>query len=77
VCPGILIFAHLQGQDITPLKTAIHQCNIPLDTISEDHILMTLAGLPSYCEEHHLAYGKAHVLKESEWKEIQFGELLG
>jgi len=77
VCPGILIFAHLQGQDITPLKAAMHQCNIPLDTISEDHIRMTLAGLPSYCEEHQLAFGKAHALKESDWTDIDLDEILG
>ena len=77
VCPGILIFAHLQGQDIQPLKTAMRQCNIPLNAISEKHIRETLAGLPTYCEHHSLAYGKAHTLKESDWQDVSFSELLG
>jgi glycerol-1-phosphate dehydrogenase [NAD(P)+] len=77
VCPGILIMATLQGQDITELKTTMQHCHIPLNTIPHDAIRETLKQLPAYSQEHGLAYGIAHALKEKDWIDLSLHEILG
>jgi glycerol-1-phosphate dehydrogenase [NAD(P)+] len=75
VCPGILIMAELQGQDITPLKTAMQNCHIPLDTLETSTISQILAELPDYCNKHNLPFGIAHTLRKDVWSKIQFEKL--
>lgn len=60
VCPGILIMATLQGQDIQPLKEAMLSCNIPLDNLDPQIIRETLLELPEYVRRHNFPYGIAH-----------------
>lgn len=76
VCPGILIMATLQGQDTTPLKLAMKQCHIPLDTIHQDQIIETLRELPNYVRKHNLPYGIAHDLTEEQISSIDYAQLL-
>ena len=61
VGPGILIAAHLQEQDVSPLKQALVDCNVPIDHIPHASVLETLEQLPSYSEFHSLPFGIAHV----------------
>lgn len=65
VCPGILLMATLQGQDIAPFKRSIKACNISLDTIPNEAIQETLRELPQYVRKHQLPYGIAHEINES------------
>jgi len=60
VGPGILIAAHLQGQDITPLKAALNACRVPLMNIPHEATHTTLLGLAEYAKQHGLPYGIAH-----------------
>jgi len=60
VGPGIVLMAALQGQDITPLSSALHACHIPLDRIPDDIMGLTLRDLPRYVWEHNLPYSIAH-----------------
>lgn len=76
VCPGILLMAALQGQDIAPLKRVMQQCHIPLDTIPQDQIMETLRELPNYVREHDLPYGIAHTLTEAQITSIDYAQLL-
>ncbi len=62
VGPGILIMAHLQGQDVGPLKDAMRACNVPLTSIAPESIRKILRMLPAYCAQHDLPYGIAHTL---------------
>lgn len=62
VCPGILIMADLQGQNVHRLKQAITAGNIPLDTLPLPLIQTTLYSLADYSRKHALAYGIAHEL---------------
>jgi len=76
VCPGILIMATIQGQDIVSLKRAMKYCNIPLNTIPNDVIEETLRQLPNYSAEHGLLYGIAHELKKGDWEKLSFKKIL-
>ena len=76
VCPGILIMATIQGQEIVPLKRAMKYCNIPLNAISNDFIEKILKQLPKYCTEHGLLYGIAHELKKDDWGKLSFNKIL-
>jgi len=76
VCPGILIMATIQGQDIVPLKRAMKYCNIPLNTIPNDAIEETLRQLPNYSAKHGLLYGIAHELKKDNWEKLSFNKIL-
>jgi glycerol-1-phosphate dehydrogenase [NAD(P)+] len=68
VGPGILLMAHLQGQNTEMLRKALLECRIPLDSIPRDVALSTLRGLPRYCVEHGLAHGLAHDLTEEHFQ---------
>jgi glycerol-1-phosphate dehydrogenase [NAD(P)+] len=63
VGPGILLMAHLQGQETSHLEKALKACNIPLHNIPADVVERTLQILPAYCEQHSLAFGIAHTLQ--------------
>ncbi|MBI5667638.1 MAG: iron-containing alcohol dehydrogenase [Chloroflexi bacterium] len=65
VGPGILLVAALQEQDITELRRALLDCNIPLTNIPADVIRQTLRDLPEYARRHNLPYGIAHTLTDS------------
>lgn len=65
VCPGILLMATLQGQNIAPFKQAIKACNISLNTIPIEAIRETMRELPQYVRRHQLPYGIAHAINES------------
>ena len=60
VCPGVLIFATLQGQDISRYKKACIDCQIPLNTITEATIRKTMGELPAFCEKHNLHFAIAN-----------------
>jgi glycerol-1-phosphate dehydrogenase [NAD(P)+] len=77
VCPGILIIATIQGQNIASLKRSMKYCNIPLNTISNDVIEETLKKLPKYSSDHGLLYGIAHELKKEDWEKLSFKKILG
>ena len=62
VGPGIVIMAHLQGQDVVSLKQAMQAANVPLTNIPPDTIRQILRMLPAYCEQHNLPFGIAHTL---------------
>lgn len=70
VGPGILIMAHIQGQDIAPLKEAMQAANVPLATIPMATVREILRMLPAYCEEHNLPYGIAHTLTSEQIEAI-------
>jgi glycerol-1-phosphate dehydrogenase [NAD(P)+] len=63
VGPGILLMAHLQGQDTSRLEKALNACNIPLNNIPQAMVDRTLKILPDYCRRHTLAFGIAHTLR--------------
>lgn len=62
VGPAILLIAGLQGQDIAPLRQALQDCQIPLDSIPAGVVQTTLGQLPAYVRRHNLPYGIAHEL---------------
>jgi len=62
VGPGILIIAERQGQEVAPLRNALTDCHVPLNTIPTAVITATLAALPAYCTRHALPFGIAHTL---------------
>ncbi len=64
VGPGILVMAELQGQDTAPLRKALEDCRIPLESIPREAFLQTLKTLPEYCSKHQLPHGIAHDLTE-------------
>lgn len=76
VCPGILIMATIQEQDIVSLKRTMKYCNIPLNTIPNDVIEETLRQLPNYSAEHGLLYGIAHELEKDDWEKLSFNKIL-
>lgn len=76
VCPGILIFADLQGQDISELKKAMISGNIPLDKIPPDIIRETLYELPEYSREHQYLYGIAHELTPAQIDRLDIHRIL-
>lgn len=61
VGPGILIAAHLQGQNLAPLKRALNACNVPLSHLPEATIRKTLKDLPAFVKRHGLPFGIAHL----------------
>jgi len=65
VGPGILLMAEFQDQDTYALERALKACHIPLDTIPEDVVGLTLKGLPDYVRKHDLPYGIVHELEIS------------
>lgn len=75
VGPGILIMAHLQGQDTAPLKAAMLAANVPLSTIPIDTIREILHMLPEYCQRHALPYGIAHTLTRDQTASVDFALL--
>jgi len=76
VCPGILIIAALQGQEIGPLRRAIQFGNIPLDKIPLDTIIETLYELPEYSKNHQYLYGIAHELTRDQIDSLDIDEIL-
>jgi len=70
VGPGILIMAHLQGQDTAPLKAAMRAANVPLSTIPSGAMREILHMLPEYCERHALPYGIAHTLTHRQVEDL-------
>lgn len=76
VCPGILIIAALQGQDISTLKRAMIAGNIPLDKISLDSIMNTLYELPEYSKKHQYHHGIAHELTREQIDLLNVKEIL-
>jgi glycerol-1-phosphate dehydrogenase [NAD(P)+] len=70
VCPGILLIARAQGQDVHVLRRAMEECSIKFDSIPEEVIEKTLVELPGYCQEHDLPFGIAHVLRKEQVKEL-------
>lgn len=75
VGPGILIMAHLQGQDIAPLKAALRAANVPLSKIPADTLREILHMLPEYCQRHALPYGIAHTLTRDQIASVDFALL--
>jgi glycerol-1-phosphate dehydrogenase [NAD(P)+] len=65
VGPGILLLAHIQGQDVAPLRTALEACKIPLRSIPRDVCVETLRQLPAYVREQELPYGIAYDLLDT------------
>ncbi len=63
VGPGIVLMAGLQGQDIRPLRRALHACAVPLNTIPPSIVRQTLETLPDYVRRHDLPYGIAHEIR--------------
>jgi len=76
VCPGILIMAALQGQEIEPLKRAMKAGNIPLDNIPMDAIFDTLYELPEYSKKHKYLYGIAHELTKEQVDQLDIQQIL-
>ncbi len=76
VCPGTLIMAALQGQDIRPLKKAMQACHIRLNSIDPQIIRNTLQQLPKYCEKNKLPYGIAHDLDENKISKLDLNDIL-
>lgn len=76
VCPGILIIAALQGQDIDALKKAMISGNIPLDKIPPELILETLYELPEYSRKHQYLYGIAHELTPAHIDRLDIAAIL-
>jgi len=62
VGPGILLISRLQGQAAARYESALKACHVPLDRIPAEIVDQTLKRLPSYCQEHGLAFGLAHTL---------------
>lgn len=73
VCPGILLMARAQGQDVRPLRQAMEACSIQLSRLPERVIEQTLTGLPKYCREHELPFGIAHMLQPQQIKGLMLG----
>lgn len=73
VCPGILLMAHAQGQDVRSLRRAMEACSIQLSRIPERVIEQTLTGLPNYCRKHELPFGIAHVLQPRQIRGLMLG----
>jgi glycerol-1-phosphate dehydrogenase [NAD(P)+] len=61
--PGILCIAERQEMDITPLKRALHVCQVPLNRLPQQIVNQTLRMLPEYVRQHDLPFGLAHVLE--------------
>jgi len=76
VCPGILLIAAVQGQDIAPLKSAMKSAHIPLDRIPVDAIIETLYELPEYSKKHQYLYGIAHVLTWDQVNQLDIRKIL-
>lgn len=62
VGPGILIAAHLQGQDTERPKRALEAARVPLTHLPEASIRRALEELADYANRHDLAYGVAHTV---------------
>jgi glycerol-1-phosphate dehydrogenase [NAD(P)+] len=60
--PGILMMAHIQGQDIDPLRKAMLACSIPLNEVPKIAAENILHSLATYSKIHNLPYGIAHSL---------------
>jgi glycerol-1-phosphate dehydrogenase [NAD(P)+] len=76
VCPGILLIAELQGQDIIPLKQAMKAAHIPLDRIPVEAIIDTLYELPEYSNKHQYLYGIAHELTRKQVNRLDIPKIL-
>lgn len=78
VGPGILLIAHLQGQDVSILKEALQSSRVPVNTLPPDLVLSTLQNLPAYVRKHDLPYGIAHELDPGiRLADLQLDEILG
>ncbi len=62
VGPGILRLAALQGQKVDRLEKALHDCQVPLDTIPHIIAEEVMRSLPAYARRHNLPFGIAHTL---------------
>ncbi len=76
VCPGILLMAALQGQDILPLKKAIRACNIHLNTLPLESIQDTLHELPQFVRKHQLPYGISHEIDDERIAHLDINNIL-
>jgi glycerol-1-phosphate dehydrogenase [NAD(P)+] len=74
--PGILLMMSLQGQEISTVKHALQNTNIPLTRIPNDSIETTLLTLADYCRTQNLPFGRAHALKAEEIKELSMERIL-
>ncbi len=59
VAAGILYAAALNGQDSTPLRTALEAAGVRLDLLRESDIRAAATGLADYVREHDLPYSFA------------------
>jgi glycerol-1-phosphate dehydrogenase [NAD(P)+] len=64
VGPGIMIMAQEQGQDINPIRKALMECHIPMNSIHPSTTRRILQMLPDYCTRHRLPFGIAHMLSD-------------
>lgn len=76
VGPGIVVAAHLQGQETEPLVEALGACNVPLDRIPAASIRAILEGLPAYCRKHDLPHGIAHDLTQDMTAGVDWAKVL-
>lgn len=60
VGPGILVAAHLQKQDLAPLRQALNEARVPLTSLPGSVIDQTVQSLSEYVANHGLPYGIAH-----------------
>ncbi|MCS6907868.1 MAG: iron-containing alcohol dehydrogenase [Anaerolineales bacterium] len=77
VCPGILLMAALQGQDVAILRQAMRQCHVPLNSLDPNVIQVVLRELPEYVRRHALPYGIAHEITEEKIKQLDLAQILG
>ncbi|MCA9435975.1 MAG: iron-containing alcohol dehydrogenase [Candidatus Omnitrophica bacterium] len=66
VGPGILLMAEFQGQETAPLRKALEDCQIQLNSIPNPVIRETLLNLPDYCRKQGLPHGIAHDLTQDQ-----------
>jgi glycerol-1-phosphate dehydrogenase [NAD(P)+] len=76
VCPGTLVIAQLQGQDITPLKQAMLDTNLPLNTIPMDTVIETLLELPEYAKANNYPFGIAHTITREQVENLDINNIL-
>lgn len=76
VCPGTLLIAALQGQEIAPLKQAMKAAHIRLDRIPVEMIIETLYELPEYSKTHDYLYGIAHEIGGAQIEKLDIARIL-
>ncbi|MEX2237026.1 MAG: iron-containing alcohol dehydrogenase [Dehalococcoidia bacterium] len=66
VGPGIVAIAAAQEQNWEPLRDALDQAGIALESVPWVAAEATLRSLPDYAARNHLPFGIAHVLSEEQ-----------